>query len=122
MSLLQQLAGAPVVRRTGDALFRRYAHYRAARLDWLDLEAIQRRTLLGLVRRAYATRFGRDHDFAHIGSVAEYQRRVPLREYEAFWQSYWHPAFPHLRDATWPGSVPYLALSSGTTTGSTKYI
>src|SRR5262249_15370719 len=42
--------------------------------------------------------------------------------YDAFWAQYWQPAFPHLTNATWPGPTPYLALSSGTTTGSTKYI
>jgi hypothetical protein len=47
---------------------------------------------------------------------------VPLRKYEAFWKEYWQPAFPHLTDVTWPGPAPYLALSSGTTTGATKYI
>jgi hypothetical protein len=54
--------------------------------------------------------------------VADFQQRVPLRDYDAFWKDYWQPCFPALTDATWPGSVPYLALSSGTTTGTTKYI
>src|SRR5262249_41978781 len=31
-------------------------------------------------------------------------------------------AFPMLKDITWPGLIPYFALSSGTTSGSTKYI
>jgi hypothetical protein len=68
------------------------------------------------------THFGRDHDFAHINNVSDYQKRVPLRDYEAFWRDYWKPAFPRLIDVAWPGVIPYFALSSGTTTGSTKYI
>ena len=47
---------------------------------------------------------------------------MPLREYEAFWKDYWQPAFPRLADVTWPGPIPYFALSSGTTSGTTKYI
>src|SRR5207249_978761 len=30
--------------------------------------------------------------------------------------------YPVFTDLTWPGTIPYLALSSGTTTGATKYI
>ena len=122
MSLLQGVAGLPLVRRAADAGFRHYARRRVAQLDRLDVEQVQRHTLLRLVRRAGATRFGKDHDFGRIRTVADYQSRVPLREYEAFWESYWQPSFPSLRDATWPGAVPYLALSSGTTSGATKYI
>src|SRR5262249_13831837 len=82
----------------------------------------QQVTLLRLVQRARRTRFGQDHGFDAVRSVADYQQRVPLREYEAFWQEYWQPAFPYLQDVTWPGRIPYFALSSGTTSGSTKYI
>src|SRR5262249_60986507 len=31
-------------------------------------------------------------------------------------------AYPRLDNITWPGWVPYYALSSGTTSGTTKYI
>src|SRR5262249_24589641 len=72
--------------------------------------------------QAEFTGFGRDHDFRRIATVADYQHRVPLRTYEQFWQDYWRPVFPFLMDVTWPGRVPYFALSSGTTTGSTKYV
>src|SRR5204863_2116224 len=71
---------------------------------------------------ARATRFGRDHGFGRIRCVADYQQCVPLRDYEAFWGEYLGPSFPHLAGVTWPGRVPYFALSSGTTGHSTKYI
>ena len=38
------------------------------------------------------------------------------------WSRYWSGAFPLLGGVTWPGPIPYLALSSGTTSGTTKYI
>jgi hypothetical protein len=110
------------VRRAVDALFRQVARRRTCRLDRLSVGQVQHETLLRLVRFSRDTRFGRDHDFASIRSVADYQRRVPLRTYEQFWNDYWQAAFPNLDDVTWPGHIPYLALSSGTTTGTTKYI
>jgi hypothetical protein len=84
--------------------------------------AAQRRVLAHLVHRARDTRFGRWHDFGAIRTVADYQARIPLRHYEAFWQEWWQPVFPRLRGATWPGRIPFLALSSGTSGGPTKYI
>ncbi|HZT79206.1 MAG TPA: GH3 auxin-responsive promoter family protein, partial [Gemmataceae bacterium] len=122
MTVLQRLAGQRLVRRAADAALHRYARRRAAFLDRLNVAEAQRSALLRLVRRARDTRFGRDHDFARVRSVADYQRRVPLREYEALWQQYWQPAYPVLRDVTWPGLIPYFALSSGTTSGTTKYV
>ena len=68
------------------------------------------------------TRFGRDHDFAGIRTVADYQRRVPLSGYEAFWSDYWREPLPLSGGLTWPGPIPYFALSSGTTSGATKYV
>ncbi|MBL8671676.1 MAG: GH3 auxin-responsive promoter family protein [Alphaproteobacteria bacterium] len=84
--------------------------------------ARQERLLLRLVERAAATRFGRAHGFGRLRGVADFQRAVPLRRYEEFWREWWQPAFPVLRGATWPDAVPFLALSSGTTSGVTKHI
>jgi len=103
-------------------LLRGYARRRLAALDALDTAATQARQLRRLLRRAQATRFGRAHRFAGIGSVTEYQRQVRLRPYEALWEEWWQPAFPRLAGATWPGRIPWLALSSGTSSGTTKYI
>ena len=111
-----------LVRRAADAAFGRYARQRVRTIDRLDAVETQRHTLLRLVRQAQHTCFGREHDFQRIRSVTDYQRRVPLRDYEAFWQTYWQPAYPRLCDVTWPGLIPYLAMSSGTTSGATKYI
>jgi hypothetical protein len=120
-SVLQNLVGRRLVRRAVDAVFARYARWRARQLEHSPAGS-QQATLLRLVRRARQTRFGRDHGFESVRSVADYQRRVPLREYEAFWKDYWQQPFPYLADVSWPGRIPYFALSSGTTSGSTKYI
>ena len=103
-------------------LLKLYAGRRRRQLRREDPVARQERELLRLLQRARHTRFGRDHQFGSIGSVADYQARVPLRRYEDFWQDYWEAEFPRLTDCTWPGTMPYFALTSGTTTGVTKYI
>lgn len=119
---LQALVGQSWVRRGADFVLGKYARHRVRSLDHLSTAAVQRDTLLGLVRTAQGTQFGRDHDFARMRTLADYQRRVPIRDYDAFWNEYWQPAFPNLANVTWPHRIPYLALSSGTTSGTTKYI
>lgn len=103
-------------------LLRLYALYRLRRLKRLDPVRNQEALLLDLVRHAAGTRFGRDHGFSDIRSVADFQAQVPIGRYEAFWRDYWEAAFPDLTDLTWPGTIRYFAETSGTTTGKTKYI
>jgi GH3 auxin-responsive promoter len=95
---------------------------RVARLAQADPIRVQEQTLLSLVRKARATRFGRDHNFAAIRSVADFQEAVPLRSYEEVWKRYFRDQYPIFDNLTWPGRIPYLALTSGTTQGATKYI
>ena len=103
-------------------LARGYASWRSHRLAMEDPIRSQEQRLHSLVKRASQTRFGRDHGFDYIRSVQDYQRQVPLRRYDDFWNDYWKDAFPVLNDITWPGRVGYFAVSSGTTTGRLKYI
>ncbi len=121
-SRLHFLVGSAGVRRVSDFVLRQYARRRMGALDQTAAASAQRDTLRLLVRKAQTTRFGRDHDFPRIRTRADYQSRVPLRDYEAFWNEYWGPAFPNLANVTWPRPVPYFALSSGTTSGATKYV
>lgn len=103
-------------------LMRLHARWRAATLARQDAVAAQQTQLMKLVRRAAATPFGRAHDFGGIAGVADFQARVPLRRYDEFWRDWWQPRFPRLHGVTWPGAIPFFALSSGTTTGTSKYI
>lgn len=103
-------------------LLRAFARYRLAKLARQDAVAEQRRQLHRLLRRARDTRFGQDHGFGSIATVEDFQRRVPLRSYEAFWETYWRDDFPVIEDATWPGIIPYFAKTSGTASGTSKYI
>lgn len=103
-------------------LLRAYATRRLRQLAAQDAVDTQCRLLERLLRRARATRFGLDHGFARIGSIADFQAQVPLRRFEDMWDAYWSKAFPQFKGITWPGTVPYFAVTSGTTTGVTKHI
>lgn len=103
-------------------LMRLYARRRMAALSRMHPAAAQEKQLLALLNTAAHTRFGLAHGFAKIGSVAEYQRRVPVRTYETFWRDWFEPDFPRLIATTWPGLMPYFAASSGTASGNTKFI
>ncbi len=102
--------------------FRAAARYRTRELAAQVPAAVQERQLLALVNKASQTKFGRDHGFDRITSVADYQAKVPLRTYTQLWDEYWKEAFPSLNSTTWPGLVEYFAVSSGTTTGQVKHI
>lgn len=121
-AVLSTIATHRFVRRVADTGLVHFAHNRVRQLDHLDAAAEQERILFRLLRQARDTRFGRDHGFARIRTVADFQQQVPIRTYEQFWNEYWKDAYPRLDDITWPGKIPYYALSSGTTSGATKYI
>src|SRR5699024_9836373 len=79
LSVLETLAARPLVRRMTDVVMGRLAAHRTAQLDQRSPAQLQRQTLLRLVHHARRTRFGVDYDFDSIRTVADYQRRVPLR-------------------------------------------
>ena len=103
-------------------LLRLYARRRLAVLARQDAAAAQRRELTRLLARARDTAFGRAHRFADIRDVADYQARIPLRRWEAFWREWWQAPFPRLSDVSWPGTIPCFANTSGTSGAATKRI
>ena len=121
-STIARVAGARPVRLAVNRGFHAYARRRTRVLAVSDPVEVQRRTLLKLLQAARSTRFGLDHGFSAIRSVGDYQARVPIRTYESLWDAYLKDHYPRFDDLTWPGRVPYLALTSGTTQGATKYI
>ena len=117
-----KLAGSPPVRHLVNAGFHLQALRRTSRVALLDPRQVQQQSLMRLVRAARATRFGRDHGFDQIRGIADFQKAVPLRTYESLWNDYLRSSYPVFEDLTWPGRIPFLALTSGTTQGTTKYI
>ncbi|WP_404386261.1 GH3 auxin-responsive promoter family protein [Caenispirillum salinarum] len=103
-------------------LLRLRARWRLRQLRRMDPRAAQENQLRQLLKTAAGTRFGQAHDFGRLRTVEDFQKAVPLRRYEDFWTEWWKPAFPAMENATWPGRTPYLAVSSGTTAGRTKFI
>ncbi len=103
-------------------LLKAYARLRYAKIATMDPVKTQTEQLLGLVRYAANTRFGREHNFSKIKTLDDYQKQIPLRSYEDFWNTYWKDSYPILENITWPGRIPYFPVTSGTTSGTTKYI
>lgn len=103
-------------------LLRLYTRFRSRQLARENAPALQEQVLKRLIARAAATRFGRDHEFAHLRDADDFAAAVPLRRYEDFWSAYWQPRFPNLIECSWPGRVRFFAMSSGTSSGATKFI
>lgn len=82
--------------------------------------ALQDALLLNLVKTAEKTLFGRTHHFGDIKSVEDYQRLVPVQDYEGL-KPYIEKVKKGQRHILWPGTPEYFAKTSGTTSGS-KYI
>ncbi|MGB1031908.1 MAG: GH3 family domain-containing protein, partial [Flavobacteriales bacterium] len=61
------------------------------------------------------TSFGRDHSFFTIRSVQDFQKQVPIRNYEEL-KNYIDRSLIGEEDVLWPGKVKWFAKSSGTTT------
>jgi GH3 auxin-responsive promoter len=87
-------------------------------LERVSREAIrvQEETLRGLVRTARDTEFGLAHGFHGLRSAADYQTRVPVRDYLRFKPS-WDAALAGTADVTWPGRTQTWVKTSGTTAG-----
>ena len=82
----------------------------------------QERVLRSLVRKARRPGSAATTGSTAIRSVADFQAAVPLRTYEDLWDDYLRDRYPVFENLTWPGRIPFLALTSGTTQGATKYI
>jgi hypothetical protein len=96
VSPLNRLFTLAPLARLRAAIFGVAARLRLVRFDRLRPERTQLRTLLGLVHRARATAFGREHDFDRIRSPGDFRRLVPLRTPAELAREYPEPG------QTWP--------------------
>ncbi|MCX6334076.1 MAG: GH3 auxin-responsive promoter family protein [Bacteroidia bacterium] len=82
---------------------------------------IQSITLFALLKKAAATEWGRKYDYQSIGSVNDFQLRVPVQSYDDFipWMERLRRGEP---DILWPGKIKWFAKSSGTTSAKSKFI
>ncbi|MCU0359291.1 MAG: GH3 auxin-responsive promoter family protein [Bacteroidia bacterium] len=86
----------------------------------------QLKQLRKLLAKAEFTDFGIQYGFSSIlqaeDPVLEFQRRVPLHDYQSIFDAWWHRALKGEKDVCWPGKIKYFALSSGTSESSSKHI
>lgn len=86
----------------------------------------QEKVLRRLIGRARYTAFGLHYRFDELLYADEvmdtFREQVPMFDYDKIYSEWWHRSLESEPDVTWPGVVPYFALSSGTTGSSSKYI
>lgn len=74
-----------------------------------------------LIKNGKETAFGQEHRFGSIGSFEEFQKRVPIREYDAL-----KPYIDRVRSGEdyvlWNQKVKWFAKSSGTSSDKSKFI
>ncbi|MAM17702.1 MAG: GH3 auxin-responsive promoter family protein [Bacteroidota bacterium] len=80
----------------------------------------QQKVFENLISEAAQTEFGKDHDFASISKMEDFQQKVPIRDYEQL-KPYVEKMVAGEENILWPGKPLYYAKTSGTTSGA-KYI
>lgn len=86
----------------------------------------QSTTLSNLMEKAKRTALGNHYNFQSIltsqNSVAEFQAKVPIVDYDAFYDAWLKDCMEGKKDWIWPGTIQHYALSSGTTGSPSKRI
>ncbi|KAF2082521.1 GH3 auxin-responsive promoter family protein [Flavobacterium sharifuzzamanii] len=80
----------------------------------------QHKVFESLIENAQNTEFGKDHHFNQIKTVEDFQKQVPVRDYEDL-KSYVEKVVKGEADILWKGKPLYFAKTSGTTSGA-KFI
>ncbi len=80
----------------------------------------QNKWFYSLIQEAQLTQFGTDHFFNKIQNISDFQKQVPIRDYEGL-SKYWEAVKLAQPNIVWPGLPEYFAKTSGTTSGA-KYI
>ena len=80
----------------------------------------QKKQLKYLIKNALNTSFGQVHSFSKIKNYDDFKNHIPVRDYEGL-REYFELIKEGKKNVLWPGKPLYLAVTSGTTSGS-KYI
>jgi len=82
---------------------------------------VQQEMLFKLLSRASKTEYGLTYDFESIKSIEDFQRRLPILDYEGI-----KPLIDKHREGQqnilWPDKIKWFAKSSGTTSNKSKFI
>ena len=103
----------------GARIWASMAHIQTLRWSRRPLET-QNNVLKSLIKKAKKTSFGKDHFFERVHSIQDFQKNVPIRDYEKL-RNYVDRVVAGEVNVLWPGIPKYFAKTSGTTSGS-KYI
>ena len=104
-------------------IFRQLSKGRLAVLDKTrqDPRHFQRECFDRLLSAGKETSFGKEHNFSSLKSIRDFQKSVPLRNYDAF-----EPYIERLRAGEdyvlWNQKVKWFAKSSGTSSSKSKFI
>ncbi len=92
----------------------------------LDPLSSQERTLFQLLSKASNTAFGKHFGFNKIlderDLLQSFANKVPIYDYDSIHAEWWSRSLAGESNVTWKGTVPYYALSSGTTGAPSKFI
>lgn len=98
----------------------------ALRKKSMDAFVLQKKELKKLLTTAQFTAFGEHYKFKNILSSSNimeaYQKQIPVFDYSKMFKSWWYRALNGEAFVSWPGSVKYFALTSGTSEASSKQI
>ncbi len=93
---------------------------------------LQKKVLKKLISKAQWTGFGQYYHFSKLlqaqNLAQAYKQTIPVFDYDKLFNEWWHgyhnwkPNQPPPENITWPGSVNYFALSSGTAGAPSKRI
>lgn len=87
---------------------------------------VQQRCLMGLIKKAERTDFGRHYGFADLLSAPSplkaFQASVPIHDYDKIFDEWWRRQLEGEQNVSWRGKVKHFALSSGTSGATSKYI
>lgn len=107
------------LKQIGAKIYAKISAYKTA--SWANNPVkSQEQVFNDLIQKAKHTKFGKAHHFDKIASYSDFQKQVPISDYEAL-RPYVEEAVAGKEDILWPGKPLYFAKTSGTTSGA-KYI
>ncbi|HBZ35884.1 MAG TPA: hypothetical protein DEO33_05660, partial [Rikenellaceae bacterium] len=104
-------------------IFRQLSKIRLSQLDKTRINPWKSQTecFKNLIASGRDTLFGKEHDFEKINNVEEFQKKVPLRDYDSL-----EPYIDRIRRGEdyvlWNTKVKWFAKSSGTSSSKSKFI
>ncbi len=81
----------------------------------------QKRVFNDLIGSAQFTEYGKKYGFEHLNSIAEFQQKVPLNNYDSL-KPYIQRILEGEQNILWPSEITWFAKSSGTTSDKSKFI